>query len=161
MIVGSSCKETEALPQDLSIVGCSVHTNGENGITVLDFARGTVTIERCKVFENYHSGLYLLQSQELPHSTKGEVHIRHCDLSHNRQYGVTLSMIKCSITETTIADNQEGAVSLDERSKQLLTFTSHSPEQVRSLVQGSIGGDWGSLYPEKRGFCSRSNCHIF
>jgi len=159
MIVGSSNKDSEALPQDLLISNSSIYSNGENGITVLDFAKGTVTIEHCKVYENAHSGLYLLQSQEP--LLKGEVLIRHCDVQRNRQYGVTLSMIKCCVSETTISENQEGAVSLDERSKQLLTFTSQDSEQVRSRVQGTIGGDWGSLYPEKRGFCGRSNCQVF
>lgn len=158
MIVGSS-KDTEALPQDLLISHCTIYSNGENGITILDFARGVVTIEHCKVHENAHSGLYLLQSQDP--LLQGEVLIRHCDVQRNRQYGVTLSMIKCCVSDTTISENQEGAVSLDERSKQLLTFASQDSEQVRSRVQGTIGGDWGSLYPEKRGFCGRSNCQVF
>ena len=159
MIVGSSNKDSEVLPQDLLIAHSTIYSNGENGITVLDFSRGTVTIEHCKVYENTHNGLYLLQSQEP--LLKGEILIRHCDIQRNRQYGVTLSMIKCCVTETTISDNQEGAVSLDERSKQLLTFASQDSEQVRSRVQGTIGGDWGSLYPEKRGFCGRSSCQVF
>ena len=170
MIVGSMSKDVAQ--QDLLITRGVIYTNGENGITVLDFARGIVNIEHCKVYENFHNGLYFLQSQEsatvstkveqvLPQASKGEIHVQHCEIMRNRQYGVTLSMIKCYISETSILDNTAGAVSLDERSKQLLKFTTQGPEEVRELVQGSIGGDWGSLYPEKRGLCGRSSCGIF
>lgn len=169
MIVGSTSKEAEALAQDLVITRCQMYTNGENGVTVLDFSRGTVLIEHCRVNENYHNGLYFLQSKDTalpvpktdqvaPHLDKGTIKVQHCEIARNRQYGITLSMIRSFISQTTIIDNGEGAVSLDERSKQLLQFDSQDSEQVRDRVQGSIGGDWGLLYPEKRGLCGRSSC---
>ncbi len=170
MIVGSTNKEAEGLSQDLVITHCQIYTNGENGVTVLDFSRGSVLIEHCRVSENYHNGLYFLQSKDTslltapktdqiaPHMDKGTVNVQHCEVSRNRQYGLTLSMIRCFISDTTIVDNGEGAVSLDERSKQLLKFDSQDSEQVRDRVQGSIGGDWGLLYPEKKGLCGRSSC---
>jgi hypothetical protein len=170
MIVGSTSKEADDLAQDLIITRCQIYTNGENGVTVLDFTRGTVLIEHCRVYENYHNGLYFLKSKDTPQSVlpkpdqvapyqdKGAVKVQYCEIARNRQYGVTLSMIRCFISDTTITDNGDGAVSLDERSKQLLKFESQDSEQVRDLVQGSIGGDWGLLYPEKRGLCGRSSC---
>lgn len=173
MIVGSTNKESDVLTQDLVITRCQIYTNGENGVTVLDFARGTVLIEHCRVYENYHNGLYFLQSKDAasappkadqvaPHLDRGTARVQHCEIARNRQYGVTLSMIRCYISDTAIVENGDGAVSLDERSKQLLKFeTKSETEQVRDLVQGSIGGDWGLLYPEKRGLCGRSSCHIF
>ena len=170
MIVGSTSKEVEEVTQDLLVTRCQIYTNGENGVTVLDFTRGTVLIEHCRVYENYHNGLYFLKSKDTPpshipktdqvapHMDKGSTRVQHCEITRNRQYGVTLSMIRCFISDTAITDNGEGAVSLDERSKQLLKFDSQDSEQVRDLVQGSIGGEWGLLYPEKRGLCGRSSC---
>jgi len=169
MVVGSTSREVDGLSQDLIITHCQVYTNGENGITVLDFMRGTVLIEHCRIYENYHNGLYFLKSKDTPGPVpktdqiapaqdRGTAKVQHCEIARNRQYGVTLSMIRCFISDTAITDNGEGAVSLDERSKQLLKFESQDSEQVRDLVQGSIGGDWGLLYPEKRGLCGRSGC---
>ena len=163
MFVGAPTKDTSAA-QDLVIANSTIHTNGENGVTVLDFTHGTVTIERCRVYENFHNGLYFLQSKDPGRniSTRGSVLIDHCDILRNRQHGLTLSMVSCFINESNIGENGEGAVALDERSKQLLRFSSEAEEDVRARVQGEIGGPWGTIYPEKKGLCGKggSGCDV-
>ena len=167
MIVGSPIKEATGQLSDLLIKNCTIHTNGENGIAILDYLKGSIKISTCKIHENYHNGVYLLQSREstctkrssekvLP--TIGDLLIEDSEIFLNKLYGITLSKILCTISATIISDNQEGAISLDEDSRKLLKFKDEDETRLRKFIQGSIGGEWGKLYQEKKKGCGNNDC---
>jgi hypothetical protein len=169
MIVGSPIKEATGQLSDLLIKNCTIHTNGENGITILDYLKGSIKISTCKIHENYHNGVYLLQSRESTptkrHSDKvvptiGDLLIENSEIFLNKLYGITLSKILCTISATIISDNQEGAISLDEESRKLLKFKDEDETQLRKFIQGSIGGEWGKLYQEKKKGCGNNDCML-
>mmetsp|Transcript_27513 Transcript_27513/g.49562 ORF Transcript_27513/g.49562 Transcript_27513/m.49562 type:complete len:667 (-) Transcript_27513:1689-3689(-) len=160
MVVGSSGKEDPL--GDLVIRKCTVHTNGENGITVMDYLQGIVFIEQCRVSENYHNGIYLSQSREpvvpppvtkvIPyHASPGSVLVDRCMIQRNRRFGITMSKVPCELTETEFAENTLGKVSTGE-SRHLLKITGN--ERSKEIMQ--ISEEWAQRQ-NKKAFCGKAS----
>lgn len=139
---------------------CTFHTNGENGVEIRDYSNA-VTIESCLIFENFHNGLYVTRAiREGTRTIEGGglLSLRRSQISRNRRYGLSLSKVPCELLETVIAENNSGAIEVDEDSKSLIQFADTTPTRLRELVKGEIGGEWGHLYPEKKPLCDNLEC---
>jgi hypothetical protein len=164
MVVGSSGKEE--LDGNLVIRKCTVHTNGENGLTVMDFCQGVVYIEQCRITENYHNGIYLSQSRDpappTPHAplsasskiapmltAPGSIIVDHCIIARNRRYGITMSKVPCELSETDFIDNKLGTVSSGESKHMLKIATSERSREINQISQ-----EWASQH-QKPALCGK------
>ena len=149
---------TTTYGSEINIRRCTFHTNGENGLHLLDFP-SSVIIDSCLLFENFLNGLYMTRSVRYKH-TEGLVALVRSQVSRNRRYGLSISRVPCEVVETVIAENNQGAVEMDEDSKGLVRFAETNSTRLRELVKGDIGGDWGSLFPEKKPLCNNLDCRL-
>jgi len=144
---------------EMAIRRCTFHTNGENGLHLSDFP-SSILIDSCLIFENFLNGLYLTRSPRDRHHrvTEGPVALVKCQISRNRRFGLSVSRVPCELVETVIAENSRGAVEVDEESKGLIRFGETNSTRLRELIKGDIGGEWGSLFPEKKPLCNHLDC---
>lgn len=161
MVVGTSDKDQQG--KDLMVRKCTIHTNGENGMTVMDFLQGVVRIEQCRINENYHNGIYMSQSKELPANaaitskvipftpTPGSIMVDRCIIARNRRYGITMSKVPCELVETELIENTLGKISVGE-SRHLMKVS--GVERSLDIVHLS---EESSRQQEKRGLCGKTS----
>ncbi|CAG9331067.1 unnamed protein product [Blepharisma stoltei] len=172
MVVGSSNKEAE-IETSLEIKKCKIYSNGENGVTVLDFYQGSITIDQCKITENYHNGVYLMQSREptsyvkgkdqiAPENLRGTVILSNSDISINKAYGITVAKFRVVIEKTLIVDNTQGAMLIGEGSRDLVTFLD-DPEEMKHNISGNVEGPTKVFIQGGRNICGKGNlkCMIY
>ena len=166
MVVGAS-KGTET---NLVIKKCLVQSNGENGITIMDYSLGTIEVAKCKINENYHDGVHLLQSKEFGTEKTGKekiipengmnnaiVRIRSCEIMNNTGYGLNIMKFKCEVEKLRLSDNQQGNIMIGEDTKSLVTFLDDNKVDINLQVgQNCIVKDKGT-------FCGRTKkaCVLF
>lgn len=164
MVVGAS-KGTET---NLVIKKCLVQSNGENGITVMDYAQGLIKISKCKISENYHDGIYLLQSRDFPIEkslkiapdngfNNALVKIASCEITNNAWYGLNIVKFKCEIEKLRLSDNQQGNIMIADETKPLITFLDDNKVDVNLQVGQNC------IIKEKGSVCGRGKkiCEIF
>jgi hypothetical protein len=66
--------------------------------------------------------------------------------------------VYCSVDSTTISENGRGAIFLDRLSKDMLSFKDE--KKARDMIEGSIGGEWGNIFPVKKKSCSGGTCSL-
>jgi Right handed beta helix region len=166
MVVGAS-KGTDT---HLSIKNCLIKTNGENGITIMDVLQGVILITGCKINENSHDGIYLLQSRDFfnEKSSKDKVcpdslpqnalvKLKACEIHNNTFYGLNIVKFKCTIEKIRLSDNQQGNIIIAEDTKSLVTFLDDNKVDVTVQVGQNC------IVKEKGTFCGRNKnkCNIF
>ena len=152
---------TTVYGSEMAIRRCTFHTNGENGLHLSDFP-SSILIDSCLIFENFLNGLYLTRPapQRRHKGAEGIVTLVRCQVSRNRRFGLVVSKVPCELVETVVAENSKGAVEVDEESKGLIRFGETNSSRLRELIKGDIGGEWGSLFPEKKPLCNNLDCHL-
>ena len=166
MVVGAS-KGTET---NLSIKNCLVQSNGENGITIMDYSQGTIEVSKCKINENYQDGIHLLQSKDFGAERPGKekiipengiinaiVRIRRCEIMNNTGYGLNVVKFKCQVEKLRLADNQQGNIMIGEDTRPLVTFLDDNKVDVNLQVGQNC------IIKEKGNFCGRGKktCVVF
>jgi hypothetical protein len=141
MVVGSS-KGTDT---NLAIKKNQIHSNGENGITVMDFCKGMILIQKCNVSENSQDGVHLLQTN--PDKNSALVKILDSEITGNSMVGLNVVKFRCWIEKLRIADNLNGNIVISEDSKELVRFLDQNEKKVEKS--------------EKKGFCAKNKCVVF
>ena len=148
MVVGAS-KGTNT---NLLIKKSQIVNNGENGITVMDVYKGVIEISQCKVNENLHDGINLLQTREIVEGNTKEnsavSKILGCEVVGNSLFGLNVVRFKCWIEKLKISDNVQGNIMVAEDTKGLVKFL------------GEVKSDEGKNV-KKKGMCGKHKCLVF
>lgn len=150
MVVGAS-KGTDT---NLVLKKNFVFANGENGITVMDFCRGIIEIKQCKITENYHDGVHLLQTATDKNSAGSAlVKIIDCDIYSNTFVGLNIVRFKCRIEKLRIADNLQGNIAISEDAKDIVRFLDEKSDKIIEKISNKE--------IEKKGICGKNKCIMF
>jgi hypothetical protein len=167
IIVGANHSELEGC--SLIVSNSLIHSNGENGVTVMDLCLGTVLFTGTRIYENLHNGLYLIRNRENDTSmlgsskdrivpvVPGAVRVENCSITRNRLNGISMSRVLLRLSETVIKENLVNAVDFDIESKALFVIKD-SYDRIAELITGKVGGNWGSVQVTKRSLCKGQDC---
>jgi len=164
---------------EINIIDSNTSGNRQNGISLLDYYKGIVSIVSCKISDNKDYGIFLStheiqdktqqnQSSSVATSAsiinpmpKSKVIITKGEIKHNKKGGIYLSQQYTHIDSTLIDNNGEFAIYIPSRNGEKdLAFSAST--LMNECIQGHIGGRWGkiSIYQNST-VCGCAVCSIF
>lgn len=163
--------------REVTLADCSISSNRQSGISLLDFYFGVLNIVSCRLSENKDYGIFLschespstapsqsisaTGGQIVPLPAQSRVVLMQGEMKRNKKGGIYLSQQYTHIDGTAIKENGEFAVYIPTKDGEKdLAFSAAT--LMKKCINGHIGGRWGrvSVYSANT-MCGCTICSIF